>query len=366
MSRRKIHIIRYALLLSLSLAAVAPVFAQSLHWAVDFNTIFDNREGSDRYTESKTFFQTKLAPEVGLSMDGGKHLIAGGLSWTQPIGNGWKGYQIQPTVYYQFRTAKVRFNFGMFPKEHLYRSLPNYIWNDSIQYNQSNIRGLQVSYQRAQGFFEAIVDWRGMQTREQREAFNIIARGEWQPRCKPFMLGGLVMMNHLAKRYDPPEDERICDNFMTHLYVGVNLSHLTVMDSLTVRAGWLVDLTRNRTDDRWRAPSGFLLDVATEWRFLGLTNTFYIGKSLYPYYSTFRWTLNQGEAYYQSPWFDRLSIYGYIFRRPFMNLSASLDFNFAKENFSFYQRILLRVYLDEDIWHRRKELPKGEYLSRIY
>ena len=71
---------------------------QELTWAVDFNTIFDNREGDDKYTDTKTFFQTKLAPEIGVSMMDGMHRISGGVVWTQPIGSEWDGYKLSPTL----------------------------------------------------------------------------------------------------------------------------------------------------------------------------------------------------------------------------------------------------------------------------
>lgn len=340
--------------------------AQEFIWNIDFNTVFDNREGDDKYFEDKTFFFTRLAPEVGLSMQNGKHNILGGLSWSQPIGNGWKDYRIEPTLYYSFVSPKVRMNFGMFPKHRLVRSLPGYIWCDSVQYRQSNIRGLEVAYLRNEGFFEAIVDWRSMQTETQREAFNLIGRGEWMPKRKWFLAGGLIMMNHFAKQKNAPEDQKIVDNFITHLYVGADVARYTPLDSLAIRVGWLADITRNRADSKWRTPSGLQCDIAARWRWLGVNNSLYVGQGMFPYYSQFGALLNQGEAYYQSPWYDRLQVYGYIFRNSFLNLEASLDFNFAKNNFNFYQRLLLRVYVDSNLWKHRKHLPKGVYINNIY
>ena len=60
-------------------------------WSVDFKTIFDNREGDAVYNEAQTFFMTQLAPEIGLSIDNGRHTVTGGVVWTQPIGCEWDG-----------------------------------------------------------------------------------------------------------------------------------------------------------------------------------------------------------------------------------------------------------------------------------
>ena len=76
-------------------------------WSVDFKTIFDNREGDAVYNEAQTFFMTQLAPEIGLSIDNGRHTVTGGVVWTQPIGCEWDGHKISPTLYYRYRHGGV-------------------------------------------------------------------------------------------------------------------------------------------------------------------------------------------------------------------------------------------------------------------
>ena len=66
-------------------------------WSIDFDAVFDNREGDHTYTDTKTFFFTNLAPEVGLKFTKSDR-IAGGVVWNQPIGNEWDGYKISPTL----------------------------------------------------------------------------------------------------------------------------------------------------------------------------------------------------------------------------------------------------------------------------
>lgn len=343
-----------------------PAVGQELIWNINFNTIFDNREGDDKFTETKTFFQTQLAPEIGISMMNGMHTIAGGVVWTQPIGSSWDGYKINPTLYYRFNSPRWKFSFGWFPRTQLIQPMPNFLWSDSLNYCQANIRGAMVQYQRKQGFFEAFIDWRGMQSTTTREAFNIIFHGEWTPKNKIFMMGGFAMMNHLAKQKNPPEGQSIVDNFIINPYVGVNLAKVTPLDSFTVKTGALMALTRNRQYETWKSPCGFWLDVTAEWKFLGLKNTLYTGGKLFPYYTTFYSLLDMGEPYYQSNYYNRTTVYAYILRNWFMNLEASLDFNVAKDNFTFYQRLSLRFYIDQQGWKDRSNTHKGEYLRNIY
>ncbi len=117
-----------------ALFAISGLYAQrpDLYWSVDMSAVFDNREGDTQYAPAKTFFQTQLAPEIGISLDGDSHRIAAGVVWTQPIGCEWQGHRLSPTVYYRYQKEGLRFAIGMFGRNQLYAEMPNYIWNDAV------------------------------------------------------------------------------------------------------------------------------------------------------------------------------------------------------------------------------------------
>lgn len=337
--------------------------AQQFEWSVDFNTVFDNREGDSKMTDTRTFFHTQLSPEIGLSMLDGTHRLMGGVVWTQPIGSEWYGKRVSPTLYYRYNGQRGwSMAMGMFPRTLMHRQLPNYVWSDSVYYTQRNIRGFMATYESTDGYFEAVVDWRAMQSKTRREAFNVIAHGEWQRPDALFLAGGVAVMNHFALTSDPTPDEHIVDNFLVNPYVGFDFTHRTSLDSLTVRVGALSSITRNRAYDKWKMPVGAWLDITLQWRWLGWHNTTYVGGKLFPYYSEFGALLDQGEPYYRSSWYNRTSVYGTILNNSFMNLRASLDFNLAKDNFTFYQRLILRVYIDSSF----KKLPKNYKLKQAF
>ncbi|MDE6449625.1 MAG: hypothetical protein K2L41_06040, partial [Muribaculaceae bacterium] len=115
--------------------------AQRLEWSVDFNTVFDNREGDNKMTDTRTFFHTQLSPEIGVSMLDGTHRLMGGVVWTQPVGSEWYGKRLSPTLYYRYSGGDRGWSvaMGMFPRTLMRRRLPNYVWNDSICYTQRNV-----------------------------------------------------------------------------------------------------------------------------------------------------------------------------------------------------------------------------------
>lgn len=313
-------------------------------WSIDFGSVFDNREGDDKMYEDKTFFFTTLAPEAGLKFSAHDR-IAGGAVWTQPLENGVKDGRIVPTLYYRHESEKWDFSMGMFPRTQLREPLPGFLWCDSLAYFQRNIRGALVQYHDDKGFFDAYIDWRQMQTETRREAFNIMLHGEWAPKGKLMFAGGHALMNHYAKTRHADPSESIVDNFLINPYVGVDLSGRTFFDVLKARAGALLTVERYRAGDGWSTPAGFWCEATAEWKILGIRTSLYDGGKLFPLYSEFGTQLYQGESYYQSSFYNRTDIYGRLYRNDFMELEAQLNFNFAKDNFMFYQRLILNIHL---------------------
>lgn len=355
------HII-VSIIAVLTVAATAFAEAPKFTWDVDFSAVFDNREGDADITPAKTYFFTKLAPEAGLKFSETDR-IAGGAVWFQPIGCEWEGHRVSPTLYYRHEGSRWRFSMGMFPRKQLIEEMPGYLWSDSLNYYQSNIRGAMLQYVGDKGFFDAYVDWRGMQTRTQREAFNVVFHGQMSPRRNWFGFGGYVQMNHFALQKNAPEGQDIVDNFIVNPYLSADLGRHTALDSLNLRAGLLMTLERNRAIGKgWHIPAGFYMEAVGEWRWLGAKNTLYIGKPQMPSYTTLApsrndsesdetvWTpmgpsLYQGEAFYQKKFYDRLDVYAYILRKRHVSVLASLDFNFTPGAFIFYQRLMVRVAL---------------------
>lgn len=327
----------------LSLLCVDIVLAIEPTWEVNMGSVFDNREGDTKMNNAKTFFFVTLAPEIGLKFSD-KDRISGGAVWTQPLENTVKNGKIIPLLYYRHESDTWKFSMGMFPRTQLHQRLPGFLWNDSLEYFQKSIRGALVQYNHDKGFFDAYIDWRGIQSEITREAFNIVFHGECKPKGDVFIIGGHLMMNHLARRKNSPDDERVVDNFLVNTYLGMELDKYVPLDKFNLKAGAVMTIERNRADEiGWRTPGGFWMDLLAEWKFLGLRNSLYIGGKLFPEYGELGSVLYQGEPFYMSSFYNRTDIYAKIFSNKNLNLEAQLNFNFAKNNFIFYQRLILEV-----------------------
>ena len=345
---------------------MAKVFAQGVTWSVDYNVIFDNREGDRYYSKDGTIFVSRLSPEVGLSFMEAKHRIAAGASWIQPIGNGWNDYKLCPTVYYRYETPRLRASFGMFPRSQFIAPLPKYLLSDSIAYHQPNVRGLLVQYVKPQGYAELSLDWRGLQSETQREAFNINFNGQWNP-VGVMLLGGHAQLNHLARQKYAPAEQGVNDDIMVNPYIGVNMSSKTPLDSLVVKVGGLVSLQRARKLGDWQNRAGVLVNAYVEKKRISVEETFFAGKGIMPLYPLFGTLLNMGDPYYQAPLYSRTDVSFHFIRNRFVNLEASLVFHYTKQAFGFWQQLKLRVFVDEKKWKTRNDkISHAEWLRNVY
>lgn len=332
-------------ILILCMACVASMAAQAFTWSVDLSTVFDNREGGTYYSGNGTIFLARLSPEVGLTLLGGEHKVAAGLSWLQPCGDEWNKHRALPTVYYRYDKHEWHASFGIFPRSQFVRELPAFLLNDSISYNEPNVRGLLVQYVKPQGFAELSLDWRAQQSTTTREAFNINLNTEWNP-AGIMLVGGYAQLNHLAKRKNAPEGEGVNDDIMVNPYFGLDFSSKTSLDSLVFKAGALVSLQRNRMVGEWQNRAGLLINAVAAKKWISVEETFFAGKGVMPLYQEFGTLLNMGDPYFQAPLYSRTDVNVHFIRNKYVDMSASLVFHYTKEAFGFWQQLNLRVYIN--------------------
>ena len=345
---KRIHILVVMLMCVLSIGA------QGVTWSVDLNTIFDNREGGNFYSDNGTIFLTRVSPELGLTFMNETHKIAGGVSWIQPCGNDWHDHKAKAVLYYRYNSPQWRMSFGVFPRSQFIEPLPTFLLSDSIAYNQPNVRGVLIQYVKPRGYAELSLDWRSQQSETEREAFNINFNGRWNPKGV-FFVGGHAQLNHLAKQKNAPEGQGVNDDIMANPYFGFNLSKATALDSLEIKAGALVALQRSRMAGKWQNRAGLLVNAVAGKKFVSVEETLFAGKGVMPLYPMFGTLLNMGDPYFQAPFYSRTDVNFHFIRNRFVNLEASLVFHYTKEAFGFWQQLKLRVFVDNKLWKTRNE-----------
>ena len=337
------------------LTSVLPLAAQEVEWSVDASMLLNNREGGDKYTPDQTIMFTRLAPELGISMLNGEHQLKGGVVWYQPMIDDLSGYKVLPTLYYRYnRPDGWHVTVGLMPRSLMVQRMPRYLWSDSLGYCQPNLRGIMAQFIKPAGYTELAVDWRQMQTEQQREAFTAMLNTDWRV-AGPLRIEGHAQYNHLAMSGRHVEGEYVNDDLVINPLLAVDLSHRNVLDSLRFAAGAIVAMERDRGDNHWNNHAGFIASATARWRWIQLDETFYIGKDLMPLYPRFGSQLNLGDPYYRHKAYSRTDLIFHIVSNRFVDLTGSLVLHASSEKTGFWQQVCCRFYIDNRVWKRRHD-----------
>ena len=351
------------------LLCIPPLAAQEVEWSVDASALLCNREGGDdSFALDQTFIFTRLAPEVGISMMDGEHVLKGGMVWYQPMIDDLSGYKVLPTLYYRYnRPDGWHVTAGLMPRTLMAKRMPRYMWSDSLNYCQPNLRGIMAQLIKPAGYTEVAVDWRQMQTEHQREAFTTMVNTDWRV-AGPLRLGGHVQYSHLAKSISHAEGEFVNDDLLINPMVGFDFSHKTVLDSLRIDVGSIITMERNRENNHWLNQAGFVAIATVRWRWLQFDETFYAGKELMPLFPLHGNLLNLGDPYFNNKLYSRSDLTAHIVSNRFVDLSASLVFHATDKITGFWQQLSCRFYIDNNLWKRRHDRNwlKSGHLSPLY
>ena len=351
------------------LMTVSPLAAQEVEWSIDASMLLNNREGGeDNTTPDETIFFTRLAPEVGISMLNGEHVLKGGVVWYQPMIDNMSGYKVLPTLYYRYNNDQGwHVTAGLMPRTLMVERMPLYLWSDTLNYVHPNLRGLMAQLIKPAGYAEIAIDWRQLQTKHLREAFTTFLNTDWRI-AGPLRLGGHVQYSHLAMSGRHLEDEHVNDDLVINPMLSLDLSHRTALDSLRFAAGAIIAMERDRGIDKWEKPAGFVATATARWRWIQLDETFYSGQELMPLYYKFGPQLNLGDTYYLNKTYSRTDLIFHIVSNRFVDLTGSLTLHAAEKTTGFWQQVACRVYIDSNLWKRRhdRDYLRNGHLSPLY
>lgn len=337
------------------------VSAQKFIYNIDFTSYFDNREYHEPLQTPQTIFALRLSPEIGLQITdkaNGIHRIIAGAHYTQPFGSNFREARLQPTAFYQYRWHGYALLLGIAPTKHRIEPLPDFLNYDSINYAEPNLRGALLQYCSKHGCAEFMCDWRGMQTPMRREMFRLVLNGHYRyTGLFTYFIGGIAQINHKANYAKPTPREGVCDDIYISPNIGVDFAPALPLDSLSLRASYIIAYQTERINEDRRIPQGLLLDFFARWRFLGLKNTLYVGQNLMPFYATYGPDLNQGDPFYQSPCYNRTDLFIYLVRRSFVNCYFSWNLHAVQGQTLQHQQQLI-VHFSLDGLHR-KQLLRG-------
>jgi len=288
------------------LIIIVSIFSSTITFAqgsldIHFNGMgfMDNREYKDYVSRSNTYSGTRLALDLGLNLDSNNHFIVG-VNGIHEFGAKPYFLKVDPVAYYSYTNKNWLFNIGAFSREGLISDYPRALLNDTLRYYRPNIEGMLVKYQNDH-FSETLwIDWVSRQTTTDREQFLFGFSGKYRPVLSgPFYVSHYFMLMHNAYTSVERPGDHIQDNGGLQVRLGLDFSHKTVLDSLTIEAGAMASIERIRNVTNLNTPKGFIASAYLGYRRFALYDEFYKGQGSHIVY---------GDQFYENKTYNRLDL----------------------------------------------------------
>lgn len=307
---------------------------------------FDNREVHSPYQRSQTLFGSRMGAELSVgsktsSLNAGYYVI-------DEFGrDGLTDHGFTLFFHYQDKDG-ISGAFGSFPRRLLKRELPSVFVSDSLLYFTPNLNGALIQYESRNGFVELYCDWLSRQSLQQREIFEIVSDGETEllRDHSPHSLKAAynARLTHFSVR-SGHQGDFVYDKLMVNPYLEATFRWNGLIEALRINGGYMLSLNRDRGDNVWKAPMGFLGDASLDiWRF-ELRNRLYVGNPLMSDFETYGRLLHRGDPYYRSGMYDRTDVSFRLLNKQRVQCSATASFHATEGTLDYSQLIHCRIVL---------------------
>lgn len=313
------------------------VSGQTFEASLGIHGFADNREygKSNRYPQ--TFFGTRVAPELGLSVDS-THRIRIGLDYLYEFGARDISTPIKPIAYYNYRKNGFDFKIGAFPRQPYVDKYPKAILSDTIAYYQPNIEGMLVRYQNSRTEHQLWIDWNSRQTRQDREQFRVGASGNFKITNSLFAQYYAVLWHNAGRMFDDTEEDYVQDNAVASFHIGADLSDRGWLDSIRLTIGYIANYNRiRRISMDGDIAQGSLNEIYLEHKKFFVRDTYFAGQRL---------TVPYGDVFYTSKTYNRLDIGWIPFRSNNLEGIFTAGFHFSEGVVDNQQQFTLRYRID--------------------
>jgi hypothetical protein len=320
-------------------------YSQDVVFQAGLFSFFDNVEfGHSAVKIPQTMSGVQFAPEVSLGWDS-VHRINIGVNLMHEFGSSESIDRLYPTAYYEFNKEPFRFMMGAFPRDEITCRYPRLFFQDSISYYRPNLNGIYLGYGKKRNYIDLWLDWTGRQSDSIREAFFVGINSRYS--LGPFYVRHTSYMYHFAGKMNPVAEEALHDNLLFLTSIGIDLSGKSILDKLDFNAGWVAGVERARSENTgWILQSGFLVEARAEYKFIGLSNSFYKGEGLYEFYGDHSNELYWGDPAYRANTYNRTDFYLRFFDNRIVNAELTYSLHFLENRVYHEQMLKVRVNLN--------------------
>ncbi len=250
------------------------LFAQKVEYGLQFEGIADNREFFSGYSEPETILGSRIGFDMGTSIDSIHHIRAG-LSYLYEFGTDFPGKELHPILYYSVDNGSWKFNMGAYPRNSVIH-FPVAILSEKYGYYNPTVDGLFLGYKKPDWNASVFVDWVSRIDSVKREQFMAGISGVANP--GNFIAEGYWYLFHNRPNLQRIEGEHIKDYMGALLLVGYNFSSIVPLDILTLKAGVLNSLYRDRGNGlAFEAINSAYIDFHADYKGFGVKSVLNFG-----------------------------------------------------------------------------------------
>ncbi len=328
----------YILLLFLFISVIAK--SQNIGLNIDFFGYADNREYGAPYTIPKTFFGATVSPNLYFKLEE-NHRFYGGVHFNQEFGiNSQNQSRLNPIAYYNYKTDNFDFALGFIPRYERLKDIPRLVLADTLMYDRPNMEGMYFNYRNASFQQSVFIDWLSKQGSKNREQFVAGISGKYS--IGDFFIRNDGLLYHNALTSNDSLEEHIQDNAVIMIRLGLDLSHKTFLDSLTIDAGAAMGFDRVRSVYDMQKASGFISNIHMAYKRFFVANTLYLGQAL---------NLPNGDSFYHRDKYDRIDLGWTPFKTDKIEGKFTASFHFSPGQIDNQQMFTLRYNFTKDLWN---------------
>lgn len=318
--------------------------AQTYGWKLGVDYFFDNTE-----YEKSSFLDSQTMNGLWLNAIGkvrwdSAHSINGGVNLLKIPGMKNALDKVDVTLYYQYKTPKVLFRAGAFPRREALCGYSDFFFKDSINNFEPLMQGVFWQMGHGNNFFNLWMDWTGYSTPTTREKFLVGFSGKL---TKGLLFADFqsYMLHNANSRPHNEQDFGVRENMQLQASLGVQYSNKKSFTTL-FSAGTLLSYERDRLRDELHKPAGFVARANAEYWGIGTQNTLYLGNPRMRFADRFGGDLYwgtqflQGKSYLQSKWYVR------FLESDWTKVRFNCNLHFSEGNIMFQQTLSVVASFD--------------------
>lgn len=330
--------------LLLLLIFCSSVYSQEYRWKVGLNYFFDNTEyGKSSFIDSETMNGIWLNP-MGSIVWSDRHSINAGVNLLKIPGMDEVIDKVDITMYYQYKTPKILFRAGSFPRNEVLGNYNNFFFKDSVNNFIPLMQGVFWQIGNDRNFFNIWFDMTGYATPANREHFFVGLSGKISKGL--FFADFQSYMFHYSLTRPAMPGDGVSENLQLQASAGLAYENEGDFKGL-IAAGTLVGYERDRRfENELYKPVGFVARGDAEMWGFGTKNTLYVGDPRMRLANTFGGDLYwgtqflQAKSYLESEWYIRL------IESDFVKARFNCNLHFSEGNILFQQMLTVSASID--------------------